>query len=185
MKQFFISIQTLLKTVSGVQLVNKWKQQHQLAAEGKMESFQFPAVFIEIVSCNPTNEMSMGGGTQIYEVQFNLHLLSWMLDSGDGDFEKNLEIYDLQDAVYQALNKYNDNTKNVSFCIRTGYEEDYEWSHFGVTHMIQHWKAMFVDILTSEPINGIEMTSPMPVEIQQTTQGSVDTNEPYKYEFTP
>lgn len=175
MKSFFIALQILLKAITGVAYVNKWKQQHNAIVEGKMELFPYPAVFIELVSSEPiTNQMSMGGGTQLYEVNFRLHILYWMLDAGDGDFEKNIEIYDLQDKVYKAVNKFypgaTDIINPVGNCIRSGWYEDNEWSHAGVTHLIQDWKTTIVDNITEEPIDGIDSSpTPLPLDTEITT----------------
>ncbi len=186
MKQFFITIQTLLKSVNGILTVNKWKRQHDMIVEGKMELFQCPAAFIEFIEARPTNEMSMGGtGTQIYNIRFRIHILSWLLDSQDGDFEKNILIYDLQEQLYQALQMYNVGVNALTpfqsgSIQRVGYGEEYEWAHKGITHLVQEFICLYVDQTITEPVGGGETTIvPMPVEIDQYKKENQDAASPY------
>jgi len=190
MKEFFIDLKAVLEAITTVQHVNKWRNQHLKVIEGKMELFQYPAVFIEFDSTVPTNAQSLGGGIQIYNVKFKLHLLSWVLDSADGDFEKDLEIYDLQDEVYLKVQKFypgaTNETDPVGHCDRVGYSEDYEWSHAGVTHMIQEWDATIVDRVRQEPINGVlGPEPPVQLDVNVEVDGTVDPESPHPYTFTP
>lgn len=189
MKEFFIDLKTLLEAMPTVEHVNKWRNQLEKIVAGKMEMFQYPAVFIEFVSTVPTNERSLGGGIQIYPIKFRLHLITWELDSEDGDFEKNLEIYDLQDEVYIAVQKFypgkTNETAPVGHCDRAGYAEDYDWSHAGLSHIIQEWNAMIVDNKRIEPVNGDETIPPLPLDANVEVDGSVDALAPHTYSFTP
>lgn len=186
MKKFFQALAAQLLTVSDLQHVRMWNNQHLWVIEGKMELFGNPSAFIEFESGNIDQ---MGEGIQIYNpLTFKVHLLDWQMDAGDGTFEQNLAIYDLKDKVFQALQKFNpgktDSSDPASICIRVAEEQDYE--HKGLYHFIQTYKATLVDVIMQEPVNGIDSDPvPMPLEIDQTTVNSQDNTEPHVFTFTP
>ena len=185
MKEFFLDIRDLLLSIEGVAYVQKWNNQlERIMKDGgaNMQMFPMPAVFPAFI----TNEiMQLGEGVQLYDpFDFELHFLDWQLDTGDGSFEQNLQIYDLIKRVHKIMQKFQPGLKNcddlAGSCIRVGEQEDN--NHNGVTHFIVKYRTTFVDNSLQEPVDGIE-TKDLSGEIQLTVKGSSDTNEPYIYKF--
>lgn len=184
MKNFFLALYAQILTVSDIKYVHKWNNQLRLILESggaKSQMFPFPAVFIAFKYA-PIEQL--GEGRQLFYVDFELHILDWQLDTGDGNFEQNINIYDLKDKIFLAIQKFKDPDDSVGSCIRVGEEEDND--HNGIYHFIQRYKTTFVEQLAEEPVSGIDgPVPPLPLEIDQTTVGSADSTEPHVYNFTP
>ncbi len=181
MKLFFLALYNKLIAVQGVSFVHKWNNQLQLIMQdggARSEMFTFPAVFIAF----KTNEIQqLGEGRQLFYVDFDLHILDWQLDSGDGNFEQNLTVYDLKDKIFQAIQKYQpglaDTTVPVGACIRVSEQEDND--HAGVYHFIQSYKTTYIEQLMAEPVNGIDSITPIPLELDITTDEVQAASVPY------
>lgn len=186
MKKFFLALYNLLIAVNGMKTVDMWNGQDVLLAAGKMELFQTPAAFIEFDS---SQIMQLGNGVQLFDpLIFKIHILHWQLDNQLGSFERNLDVYDLKDLIYAAIQRqqpnFSDDTDPISSCVRIAEKQDY--NHAGLYHYVQTYKTTLTDYGAQEPVGGSETTIvPMPLEIQQTKVDSADINEPYLYNFTP
>jgi hypothetical protein len=194
MKKFFLS---LLKVLAAIPDVNngampqvktcrKWNNQVAWLMDehgAKLNLFEMPAVFIAFKSGNITQ---LGNGVQLFEdFIFELHILKWSLDTGLGTFEDDLDIFDLKETIYLAVQKFqpgtqldptdpNSNFSETGACIRIREQEDN--SHYGVYHFIQTYKTTWVDDTRSEPYLGIDgPVPPLPLLIQQFTKFVQDT----------
>jgi hypothetical protein len=188
-KKFFLALYTqLITAVPELKYVRMWNNQIQMLFEGRMEMYGHPAVFIEFVS----SDIFQGGeNVQIYDpLYFRVHIAFWQIDGAggitenyiDGAFEQNLDIFDLKDKIYLALQKFqpgiDDEDVPAGACVRVSENQDY--SHAGVYHFIMTFKTTLVDKISQEPINGIDFDpSPMPAELQTfVTDGDV-ANQPH------
>lgn len=191
MKNFILALLTQLATISELLYIRVWNNQLDWGDVGKLEAHQHPAAFIEFVS---TKVMQLGGGTQLFDpLIFKIHILHWQMDAGDGTFEQNLDVYDLKDKVYLAIQKFQPNTAAVPVgaCIRTAEYQDYR--HHGVYHYVQEYKTTLVDNSRNEPLNGGswppgnpgDPTSPAQIEIDVTVEGGIDPSAPHVFIETP
>jgi len=193
MKKFFLALfAQLTERVTEVKYIRMWNDQMSLVAEGKSQMFEHPAIFIEFTS----SPIFQGGeGVQIYDpLIFKIHILHWQLDAfggitvQDGGFDQNLDVFDLKDKVFLALQKFQpgltDQTTPAGSCIRIEEYEDYK--HAGVYHFVQVYKTTLVDKITQEPVDGIEWEpTPMPLEIDLYIPDGDTDNQPHVYNFTP
>jgi hypothetical protein len=185
MKEFFIDIRELLLSVEGVAYVQKWNNQlARIMKEGGagMQMFPMPAVF---PAFNTSSIMQLGEGVQMYDpFEFELHVLDWQIDAGDGSFEQNLEVYDLVKRIQKKVQKFQPGLTNpadlMGSCIRVGETEDND--HNGVTHFIIRYRTAFVDDNLQEPVDGLDSVD-LSCEVQLTVKDSQDPDEPYKYTF--
>jgi len=184
-RQFFNDIKAQLLTLQSggapvLKMIGRWNNQVELlyAEDGsKNPIFLFPACFI---SFKASDIMQLGNGVQMCEnLIFDLHILDWQIDAGDGTMEQNLEIYDLKEQIYLVMNKFKVNSASDSAgtCIRIAEEDDDK--HHGVYHYVQRYKTPYVYNSLQEPVNGIPSTTPMPVEADVSVKDSGDTAEPY------
>ncbi len=182
MKLFFLALFAKLTPVTDIKYIHKWNNQLALIIQeggARSQMFPFPAAFIAF----KTNEIQqLGEGRQMFHVEFDVHILDWQLDSGDGNFEQNLTVYDLADKVYQALQKYQpgltDEAVPVGACIRVSEQEDND--HNGVYHFIQTYRTTCIDQLMVEPVGGIDSEPlPMPLQLEITTQAVQLASVPY------
>jgi hypothetical protein len=167
MKKLFLILYDKMIAIEGVSYCRKWNNQLSLLLEGKIELFGLPAVFIAF----KTGEIQqLGGGVQLYDpLTIEIHILDWQLDAGDGTFEQNLQVFDLKDKVFQALQKFEPGLTNSDcLCgtlVRVSEEEDN--NHNGVFHFIQTYQTTYVDPLMNEPVNGIDSIEPIPFELDR------------------
>lgn len=182
MKLFFLALFARLSTLTEIKYIHKWNNQLALIIQdggARSQMFNFPAVFIAF----KTNEIQqLGEGRQMFLVEFDLHILDWQLDTGDGNFEQNLTVYDLTDKVFQAIQKYQpgltDEAVPVGACIRVSEQEDND--HNGVYHFIQTYRTTYIEQLMVEPVGGIDSEpTPMPLQLEITTQAVQAVSVPY------
>lgn len=161
---------------------HKWNNQLALILQeggAKSQMFPFPASFIAF----KTSEIQqLGEGRQLFYVDFDVHILDWQIDSGDGNFEQNLTVFDLKDKVFQTIQKFQpgltDATVPVGACIRISEQEDND--HNGLYHFIQSYRTTWVEQLMAEPVNGIDSNpTPMSFELDITTKAVQDVSVPY------
>src|ERR1039458_3020982 len=95
---------TQLKTLTTLKMVGMWNNQLAWILAGKLELFGHPAAFFAF---KQSSIVQLGNGTQLYEnLEFDIHILDWQLDAGDGTFEQNFEVFDLSESVFATLQKF-------------------------------------------------------------------------------
>lgn len=179
MRNFFISIRDRLEELGDLKYVRMWNNQLELVQAGKMELFQSPAAFL---SFKISDIMQGGEGVQIYDpLIIEVRILHWQLDAADGNFEQNLDVFDLKQKIYKHLQKFK--TAKSGSIIRIAEEQD--TNHAGLYMFIQTYRTTLVDDVMQEPVGGGEFNPiPKPLEVQLETQRD-DANEPHVYNFTP
>ncbi len=189
MKQFFLALFIQLQTIrneDGSQMFKKiamWNNQLTLLIDkngARTTLFEMPGLFIAF---NTASIQQLGNGVQLYDpLFFDIHILDWQIDAGDGTFEQNLEVFDRAEKVYQCIQKFQpgltDTNDPAGSCIRVAEEED--TNHNGVYHFIQRYKTTFVDNNMAEPVGGIDwLPVPMPLELQMFIKNTIDKCSPY------
>lgn len=114
-----------------------------------MYAVAYPAILIEFDNVHTDQ---LGAGVMAYnDLIIRVHIIHQQLDAGDGTLEQNLDVYALQDAVYQALQKFRP-PGCVEF-IRGNHQLD--WNHGNLYHYIVEYGTNFMDTIMVEPIGGI------------------------------
>ena len=78
-----------------------WNNQFKRLEDGQSYSFPIPAAFVELIPQKDGGEI--GYGVWGYDVIFRIHAAINQPDAGDGTLDQNLIIYDLRDALANAL----------------------------------------------------------------------------------
>ena len=126
MKQVFLALQAYLLaslgTSNGVTYVRLWNNQLQTILEGTEDDValfsnigETPALFIDF---NTEQEIKqIGNKSQIYDpLTIRIHIIMQFFDTEDGN---DLNIYDVAEAIYVALNDYAAPNLNLGSLVRT------------------------------------------------------------------
>lgn len=112
-----------------------------------------PALLIEFDNLNP---VELGAGVQIFnDLIIHIHIVHQQLDAGDGTMEQNLEVFQLADAVYAALNKF-----LIPGCIELVRQapNKLDYAHDNLYHYIVDFGTNYVDASQLEPVGGKTVT---------------------------
>lgn len=111
-------------------------------------SVNYPAILIEF---DHVENEQMGNGWQIYnDLIIRVHLVHEQLDAMDGTMEQNLDVYNLADAVYAALQKY-----KPPGCVEViRQKHGLDWNHGNLYHYILEFGTNYIDSSRNEPIAG-------------------------------
>lgn len=174
MKELFLAIKTQLETeVPEIKHINIWNDQLRNVENGQHYFFDFPAVFVELVTGESTQ---LGKGYQIFDpLGIRIHIVHQQIDTGDGSMERNFDVFDLKKKIYIALNKFQPD--GASSFMRYSDWEDYD--HTNLYHAIQEYKCSYIDGDREEPLDSVETTPPTDIQIELTIENSDDPNEPY------
>ena len=84
-----------------------------------------------------------GRNGQLYDkLVVRFHLLHQLFDSGDGDLDKNLDVYDTKGALNDIFNKWQ--TAGSSTFMRISEEQDFD--HGNISHYTQDYITSFVEL---------------------------------------
>lgn len=162
MKQLRIDIkERLVAEVPLARHVNTWNSHEQQIIDRENYPFDFPAVFFEI---ERSQVQTLGVGYRIYDpLDIKIHVLHRSDDGGNGSFDENLEIEDVQGEVRLALEGYEfDGASSLFLTGDVMYHE-----HDAVSHSTMTFRCCYVDGKVAEPRNAI-IKEP-PIDIQVTT----------------
>lgn len=162
-RELLSAIQTKLgATVPEILFIHMWNNQVERLKEVNDEGistyvFPLPATLIEFVS--PMEILQLGNGVQLYDpLIIRIHFVHNLLDAGDGTMEQNLEVFDLKNKVYKALQGF-EPAGAVAF-VRVAEEQDYD--HPNLYHFIMDFQTNFVDASAIKPVDGVDSISPLP-----------------------
>jgi hypothetical protein len=150
MKSLFLAIQSrILQEVPEITYVRIFNNQFEnVTVKNSTYDFPMPCVFVEFENANEPKQL--GGGFQLYEpLNVILHLGVNELDSATGYLDQNLNVFDLKDKLYKAMQKFEPN--KASIFIRTSEEQDYD--HTNIYVWKQTYKTTFLDGNMEEPQN--------------------------------
>ncbi len=152
MKEFLIAIRNKLQAVPGMKYVALWNNQFDLDEDQKHYTFDFPCAFIEVINDQPVKQL--GDGVQLYDpLVVRIHIGHHELDAGDGTLEQNLNVMDLMQEVFAALDGFEPDMA-VAFC-RTSETRDY--THTNVYHGIQDYITNLIDDSKQVSTDGTEV----------------------------
>jgi len=119
-------------------------------------------VFVE---ADFSNVKLMGQGVQLYEpVVITLHIVMNELDAGHGTLDQNVNIFNLKNSVYLAMEKKY--PTGGGMLVRTSEGPDY--GHNNVYVFRQMYTCTFVDGAGKDPIGGITVPPPITFNITNT-----------------
>jgi hypothetical protein len=163
MKTLFLAIQQKLATtldIKDLQFIQMWNNQLENINDGGNYSFLLPAIFIEFV--NNQNVDSVGGGVQVFDpLDINVHIIHDQYDSTDGTMDQNLEVLDLKQKVYKALQLFK--TNGSGYFNRVSEDQDY--NHSNIYHFIQTYRTTWTDCDRELPYLGIDKNAPFTTNI--------------------
>jgi hypothetical protein len=119
--------------------VSVWNNQLKYDQLGKYVAIPKPAVFIEVVSGVEYNQL--GQGVQSADLGVKIHLIHEYYDSQDGDFDKNIVVYDVRDTVVNGLSYFV--PAGCNELIRIGEEIDYD--HDNLFHFVISFVTNLID----------------------------------------
>lgn len=168
MKNLYLGINEQIKTMCPlIKYRGMWNNQvnDMVDEKGqKVYSFQLPATFIEFVNDNPVD--SVGGGVQIYDpCDIKIHIVHDFYDAQDGTMEVNLEIFDIEQQIHDALQLFavkGDDYGSGPFS-RVSQERDYD--HSNVYHSIPTYRTTWTDNSRSQPVGGYEIDPPLTLDL--------------------
>jgi hypothetical protein len=112
-----------------------------------------PSLFVEYLTPNDIEQL--GGGVQIYDpLIIKIHILHNEIDATNGDMDQNLNVFELKQKVFKALQGFEPDGC-VAF-VRINEEQDYD--HTNLYHYIQTYQTNYVDTSMMNPVNGQETT---------------------------
>lgn len=125
-----------------------WNGQIYKEVDGKTYDFPKPALFVEII---PDIEYQpLGLQVSQADLGIRIHIVTESLDTGDGNFEQDLAIYDLRDKVISTLSGYL--PPACSAMMLTAETPDYE--HTNIFHHTVDFVCNFIDSTGSPYADG-------------------------------
>lgn len=162
MKALIQAIKTQLATVTELKTIRVYNNQFDLVEDQQIYSFAWPCAFIEIVNEQPAHQL--GAGFQVFDpVIVRIHI-GHEYYNGDGTQEENLDVFDLKDKVYKALQKFEPDGASAFF--RSAENQDY--THTNLYHYIMDFTTTWIDSSMVEPVNGVTKDPPTGLEIIKT-----------------
>lgn len=165
MIQLFNDIkQQILNEVPEIQFVQMYNSQFadmdRDERGASIYSFPLPAAFIEFE--DDLQYLQLGNGVQLIDPLFiKIHIAHEYYDAQDGTMEQNLEIFNLRQKVYMALQKFEPNGA-VAF-MRINETQDKH--HTNLYHYIQTYQTNFIDSERQEPVNGVIKDPPTDLDL--------------------
>ncbi len=138
-KAAILSLITKLEAVPGLQHVRVWNNQISDEDSGKLYDFPKPAVFIEVRSPDPF--LPLGGSYTQSDITIAIHLVHEQFDAGDGTFEQNLDVYDIQAAINMALTNFQPDQCGRMFKVAEVRDDN----HTNIYHYISEWMTGLID----------------------------------------
>lgn len=139
-----------------------FNSQIQRQLEGEAIPSDYPQAFVQPILGKPTKL----GQVWLYEnAVFRVHLADWFLDDQEGGLDQNYEVFAWRDLVRANLEVF-----FPQYCsAMTEVNEDEDFNHGGVYHMVIDFKCAFTDlkggILDPDQTKVIEVD---PVPVQET-----------------
>ncbi len=148
-------------TTKGV-YVNIWNNQLNYEVSGQLYDFPKPACFIEVI--NDVQYQQLGGGFQSADVGFRIHVVHEFYDAQDGDFEKNLPVFDLRDSLRALLCLYEPTACGPLVVVA----EAQDYQHTNIYHYVIDFVCNFTDSKGSpyDPATGRYIDKDPPTALQ-------------------
>lgn len=161
MKALYLAIKERIESLApAVKFIHVFNNQFELTENGQIYSFPFPCVFIEFQNDQPVQQL--GNGIQIYQpLIIRVHIGHNQYDAADGTMEQDLNVFDLKQQVFSALQKFE--PAGAVMFIRTNETQD--TNHTNIYHFIQEYTTSYVDQQQAEPVGGITADPPFELDL--------------------
>lgn len=151
-------VKAKLRTITDFNYVRMFNDQFNLDDSGRLDGITWPSAFVEIVSPNDANPLL--GGFSSGVLTWRIHIGAVQYDDGLGNFDENLEIFDLKSKVVKALTGFKPD--GSGHFMKTGEAQDY--GHKATYHYIVDFTAEFIDA-DGKPTNTIQFGPPIELVI--------------------
>lgn len=151
-----------IKTLTELQLVEVYNGQFEDDDIGNGKGFNWPLAFVEIISPNPNNPLSVGVVSAV--LTWRIHIGHLQYDAIDGTMEQNLDVYDLRDKFHHLLNGFKPPMSSHFQLI----SEQRDSKHKAVYHYILDYASEYIDLAGSNinPTTTTLIVKQPPTELQ-------------------
>lgn len=146
-----------IEAAQTVKFCQVWNNQTTFEAEGQMYDYPKPAVFIEFANLEDIQQL--GNGNQIYnDILVRLHIVQEFYNATDGlgIEEQNLTIFDLTQAIFKGLNRFE--PTGAAAMVRTA--EGHKSDHNNIYEFIQDYKTNLIDLSLDAPVGFVLKPGP-------------------------
>lgn len=119
--------------------VRLWNNQLQMEQEGAYQAYAKPAVFVEVLNDMVWEQLQ--GGFSASDLAFRFHIVHEYYDDQAGNFEQDLVVFDLRDALIAAFMLY----KPTGCGPMTKITEQQDYDHANVIHYLVDFVTHFID----------------------------------------
>lgn len=146
-------------TVPMFRTVRIWNNQTEHEHKGQYVDYPKPACFLEVL-----NDVAWGQlleGESIADLGFVFHIIHEYYDDQGGNFEQDLPVFDLRDAINKSFMLYK--PPGCSHMMKASETMDYD--HDNIYHMLVGFVSSFVDDtgaktpLVKTPPTGMDLTA--------------------------
>lgn len=134
--------------------------------EGKIQAYQLPAAFVEVIKPEKFNRLL--NGVSESDIVFRIHLQHQFTDAQDGTFDQDLLIFDLRDLVIASLSDFRPTACGNLMLLYEG--QDYD--HDDVYVYLIEFTCSFIDSKGSpyDPGSGKYINSTPPTDLDLTVE---------------
>lgn len=164
-KDLYLAVKArILEKCPTIKHIGVYNNQFELVENQQGYSFPFPCAFVQILS--PSQIKQLGNGVQMYEPMIvRIHIGDdYYNNYEDGQQEENLRIFDLCDEMYAGLQKFTPDQAGTFIRV----EEDQDFDHTNVYHMIQDYETNYIDNVMNEPVGGTVGEPPFTLVVEPT-----------------
>jgi hypothetical protein len=139
--------------------VRVWNNQVDMERDGRYQAYLKPACFLEVLNDVVWEQLSEGFSAA--DLGFRFHIVHEYYDDQAGNFEQDLPVFDLRDAVIKAFMLY----KPVGCGHMTKINEVMDYDHDNIYHLLVDFVAHFIDdkgakeYIEKEPPTDLELTA--------------------------
>lgn len=138
-KDVYLDIRSRVVAMQQFNYVRIWNNQLQQVRDGKLELFQYPACFIEVIP--PAEYNPLGGGYSQGDLTVKFHIVHEEYDTMDGNMEENVNVFAFRDAIIAKFTNF-----QPVFCssmMKSAEIQDYE--HDNLYHYMVDFRTAFID----------------------------------------
>lgn len=179
-KEPILHVKSLLKSIDVVNFDRKqtklysriWNNQVDDEQGGEIPSYPRPAAFVEVLT--PVQYETIGQGMATADLGVRIHLVHDFTDSNDGDFDQDLEVFDIRDSIISALT-----LQKLPNCgVLTLASESPDYNHAKIYHYILDFITNFTETGGNPIVNGsvVEMDGSK-IELNETATFRMPTQQ--------
>lgn len=156
------SVLTKLKEIQDFKTVRIWNNHVKYEHAGQSYDFPKPALFLEVVN-SPVYEQ-LGRYFQDADLGWKVHIVHEHYDAQDGNFEQDLEVFDLRDSVVGSLSGF----MPIACGPLTKKGEGQDYEHDNIYHYTIDFVSNFIDSSGSpdRPGSGAYIQKDPPIDLE-------------------